>query len=566
MYTISEQGRKIYELSPFPIAMYQYKNEKIKTLLVSDGLCSLMNQDRENLIKQLDSNMFKIIHPDDLGRVLKILETFAKKENEYNVVYRIKTNGSKDYHLIHAIGKWQIMPDKNEIATVIYTDITNSSDIISQLSDKYMEIQKDHFYTDPVTELANYNYLNEFGDETANKIRQEGKIPVIIYFDIKGMKSFNTCYGYETGNKLMHKIGFYLNEIFTDSLVIRGSDDHFIVLTEKKDCTKKIEHVNHVIQTDESNNCAGVNAGICEMHEQLSVTTALDFARQARREIGTDLNKTYEYYTIETDEKYWEQQYVIDTFEKALEEKWIKVFYQRIVSTSTGKTCFAEALSRWIDPNRGLLPPDSFIPTLEKYHLMHKLDLYMLDRVCEQLQIRTDINLGAIPVSVNFSAQDFDHVSVVEEIKRIADSHNVSHDKIIIEITEQDAALGRFTFKEQLKELQKDGFKIWLDDFGSGYSSLNVFSSFHFDLIKMDMELLRRLEDNDGANKYIMKAIVGLAKKMNMLTLAEGIETEEHFNFLKEIECDCAQGFHFFKPESLETLVFKIKKQGKNSL
>ncbi|MBQ3786177.1 MAG: EAL domain-containing protein, partial [Lachnospiraceae bacterium] len=192
-----------------------------------------------------------------------------------------------------------------------------------------------------------------------------------------------------------------------------------------------------------------------------------------------------------------------------------------------------------------------------------KLDLYMFEEVCREIPIRHDNNLPLLPVSINFSRQDFDHADIVSEMNRMFDKYKLSEyvDKsyFIIEITEQDLAVKEERFQEQLKRLHDDGYRIWLDDFGSGYSALNMFNRFNFDMVKFDMDLLRHLDDNGGVNRIILKELVKLVRELNIHSLIEGVETQKQLDFVKEIGFELAQGFFFSRPESLDEILFRIR-------
>jgi len=138
----------------------------------------------------------------------------------------------------------------------------------------------------------------------------------------------------------------------------------------------------------------------------------------------------------------------------------------------------------------------------------------------------------------------------------------VTRRDIVIEVTEQDLAQGTEHFKEQIKALRAHGYHLWVDDFGSGYSSLSVFSQFEVDRIKFDMELLRHLDDKNGANRAILRALTNVCRELGVRTLAEGVETRAQMDFLKEIDCELAQGYLFFKPKPVEDAIFKLERQG----
>ena len=209
-----------------------------------------------------------------------------------------------------------------------------------------------------------------------------------------------------------------------------------------------------------------------------------------------------------------------------------------------------------------MISPGEFVPVLSRYHLLHKLDLYMAEQVCREFDVRKNAGFALIPVSVNFSAQDFDYVDVPGQLKDILERYGIAPEKIIVEITEQDIARGEGHFRSQLKKIRSDGHPLWVDDFGSGYSSLNVLSRYDVDWIKFDMELIQHLDDHNGANRRVMKAIVNVCRELGIHTLAEGVENEQQLAFLQEIDCELAQGFLFFRPESLEESIYKYQKRG----
>ena len=230
----------------------------------------------------------------------------------------------------------------------------------------------------------------------------------------------------------------------------------------------------------------------------------------------------------------------------------------------TGKTTVQEALARWVDPVRGIISPGEFIPVLEKYHLLYRLDLHMVEQVCRDIPTRVEAGLLLLPVSINFSGQDFDYIDVPEALNRLYEKYDIAKyaDKgyFIVEITEQDMARGTESFHAQLRRLRREGYKLWLDDFGSGYSSLNMFSRFDFNLIKFDMELLRNLDDHNGANRRIIQAMINIAKELGIHTLVEGMETEAQRQFLREVGCELAQGYLFHRPEPLDSILYRHSK------
>ena len=569
MFSFSADVRAAYEAMPVPLAYYQRNGDRIVPILVSDGLCKLMNADRPLLIERLSSSMFERVHPDDAGRIVRAVKDFAARISGYNVVYRSNYRGDEGYRYIHSVGRYQPTPDGSDLAVLVYTDISDNEGERNELIANYELSQKDRFYTDPITELPNINYLNEFADDRVERIRNDGKKPVLVYFDMNSLRSYNAQYGFIQGDELLRLAASVIKAEFPHGLVTRGADDHFLVLTAfpgADELSSQINSINEKLKANSTGNTTGIQAGIYIYAPTDKTYDAIEYASHAQKQIGSDLNITHLFFKRENDDAYWRQRYIIEAFNLALSNHWIKVYYQPIVRTTDKKTVMLEALARWIDPSRGTISPAEFIPVLSKYHLLYKLDLYMVEQVCRETSIRKEIGLPLIPVSINFSAQDFDHADMVAELNRITAQYEVTHDQIIVEITEQDIAQGTEHFLEQLQLIRKNGFRLWLDDFGSGYSSLNVFSQFDVDLVKFDLNLLRHLDDHNGVNRMIMRTMVSMIKELGIQTLSEGVETADHDEFIASIGFEFEQGFYFYKPEPLDDHIFKFRKRVGNGL
>lgn len=564
MYIFPEKLRKAYEAQPIAIVYDQLIDGKVVPLLVSDGFCNLVGMDREHAMAWFLEGQFERIHPDDVGRVAHVSVEFANHRSGYDLAFR--TRHEDGYHVIHAIGKWQTMPDGTELAVLTYSDLMTSFDAMSGTMEDYHLFRKDQFFTDPLTGLPNLNYMNQFADERVHALRVGGKCPVLIYADVMGMHYYNGQYGYQKGNEFLRHVAETLRESFPDALAIRGQDDHFILIDAFDEHRRLEEHItlaNNAIRRGAEGSTVGIKTGVCIYEEGMRTIEALDHARNALKWIGNDLNRICNFYTFVDEDQLWNQRYVIESFDQAMAEGWIKVYYQGISRVETGKGTAFEALARWIDPVRGILSPSEFIPVLKKYHLLHKLDLFIAEQVCREYPLRVSEEVPVLPVSVNFSAQDFDYAdipSALEEIYRRYQVPDIAGEKsLIVEITEQDMAKAEERLHEQIRRLRKNGFRIWLDDFGSGYSSLNAFGRYDIDLIKFDLDLLRNLDENNGANRRIMKAMVEVARELGIHTLAEGMETAEHKAFLQEIGCELAQGYLYHRPEPIAAMIYRQK-------
>lgn len=237
--------------------------------------------------------------------------------------------------------------------------------------------------------------------------------------------------------------------------------------------------------------------------------------------------------------------YILEHFDEALKNKWIEVYYQPVVRTITGAFCGAEALARWNDPGKGLLPPAKFIPVLEETGRITELDLYVLKQICQDYQMISQRGYRVVPVSFNLSRKDLLHDDIIERIEAIMARYNVPRELINVEITESAFVEDVERIGPALKKLHELGYQVWMDDFGSGYSSLGILKDYSFDEIKIDMSFLSNF---DKKARNIIRSVVTRAKRIGVQTLAEGVETKEQHVFLYKIGCEKIQGYYFGRP------------------
>ena len=254
------------------------------------------------------------------------------------------------------------------------------------------------------------------------------------------------------------------------------------------------------------------------------------------------------------------ERYILDHFDEALRKRRIKVYCQPVVRTLTRQVCGMEMLARWEDPKLGLLMPGLFIDVLERHRRIHELDLYVLRTVCEAYKLdRTNsVNID-VPFSVNLSRLDYELCDVFAEVEAAVTANKVPRSSLCIEITESALASNEALMRQYIERFRSAGYALWMDDFGSGYSSLNVLKDYEFDELKIDM---RFLSDFHTRSKRILASIVHMAKDIGIQTLAEGVETEEQFDFLRNIGCDKVQGYLFGRPMPFDILQKHVAERG----
>ena len=237
--------------------------------------------------------------------------------------------------------------------------------------------------------------------------------------------------------------------------------------------------------------------------------------------------------------------YVITHLDDALKNDWVRPFYQPVVRTLTGKLCGTEALARWEDPTYGLLTPDKFIPALEEARLVHLLDCHIVKAVCRQYRESCDRGVPVVPISFNLSRLDFDLCDIFNVVEDAVREFEVPRNMLNIEITETVFGTDPAFMASMVGRFHDVGYQVWMDDFGSGYSTLNALKDFDFDELKLDMEFLNSFGEK---SKTILASVVDMAKKLGIQTLAEGVENEEHRRYLRRIGCEKMQGYLFGKP------------------
>ncbi|MDY6305963.1 MAG: EAL domain-containing protein, partial [Oribacterium sp.] len=275
-------------------------------------------------------------------------------------------------------------------------------------------------------------------------------------------------------------------------------------------------------------------------------------AKLAADAVDIDHVHYFRYFKPEMEEKVNLQSYLVSHVDEAIAKGWVQVYYQPVVSTLSHRINGFEALSRWIDPVYGFLNPDSFIDTLEDARLLYKIDLYVIECVCQDIVNAQDRGVPLSGISVNLSRHDLELPGLHEKINQILFKYRVPHDALHMEITETALLDSESIVQDHIKRFHDDGYQVWLDDFGSGYSSLNTLQNFDFDVVKIDLMFLRHETPRTHA---IMASIVDMTKRIGMVALTEGVETKEQFEFLEKIGCNFAQGYYFSKPQPLPELM-----------
>ena len=414
-------------------------------------------------------------------------------------------------------------------------------------------------YIDPITGLGNYNaYL----ERTKEKLEINSKKTIII-LDIDKFKTFNKKYGHMKGNALLKQVGEEIKHVIRKTdIVCRLANDVFgIFLVGEVDVENVTERLNSKISRINIGDIwynlrISMGVYICDKNEK-DVQSIVDKAIMAHDSVKGKYHVSYGVFTEEFEQKMIRESEIENMMEEAIKNKEFEVYYQPQISTKTEKMEGAEALVRWKkDENR--ISPSEFIPIFEKNYFIIKLDEYVYERVCENIQ-ELKKEFKEIPkISVNISKESLIDSKFLEKYEKIMKKYDIMPEEIELEITERTTVNNDIDIQKILNEVNQKGFSIAIDDFGTGYSSLNMLEIMPIDTLKIDKSFIDRIDISEEKTNFI-EIIMFITKKLNLKTVAEGVETIEQVNYLKRWNCDLVQGYVYQKPLKFEELKKYIK-------
>ena len=374
----------------------------------------------------------------------------------------------------------------------------------------------------------------------------------ILAFDFDNFKSSNTLYGESKCNEFLAYTARRLKGLIPKSIAGRYGGDQFILFFNYEGDNVDVERIKYlskaILDTAPIPHQivkVGINAPIS--HE-LPIVVSCDRAFLAIQQIKGIYGKDIAFFENDLQKHLLDEQHISETMEDALENGEFKVYYQPKHESITGKIVGAEALVRWVHPEYGFMSPGEFIPLFEKNGFITKLDMFILEQVCKDIKRWKEKKYTFVPVSVNVSRRDFLEEGCIDKQIQIIESYGIEHAYIHMEVTESLYSENTEIIISQLKKVQELGFMIEMDDFGSGYSSLGLLSSFPLNILKLDISFVRNFRQNE----IVIENIIKMAHKLGLLTVAEGAETNEQVATLKTLGCDFIQGFYFSKPLPIE--------------
>ena len=406
-------------------------------------------------------------------------------------------------------------------------------------------------YTDMITGGNNWLYFVKKGNKYLGS-RFNNYNYAVIHFKMRKYRSFCTCFGVNESEVLIEKLYNVLKKSLTrKELVVHKENATFCLLLtyvdEQELCTR-IENLTVNLNAVLPNMKLYFAAGIYKTHgREADIEQLYNNAVLACDMLGEEAENKIVFYDIEmNDRRLWERK-VEDDMHAALVNHEFKVYLQPKISTDKECLAGAEALVRWIHPREGFIPPNKFIPIFERNGFILKLDDYMLEEIAKQQAEWISQGRKVVPISVNVSRAHFAKEDLAEHICSIVDKYQVPHDVIELELTESAFFDDKQVLLQTVKKLRESGFVVSMDDFGAGYSSLNSLKELQLDVLKLDADFFRGTDEIERG-MVIVSEVIGLAKKLNMKIVAEGIENREQVDFLAAQECDLIQGYFYAKP------------------
>ena len=521
--------------------------DKVQVEYFNDGFCRQFGYDREEFQEKFSSDLTALWVGGDTEYILNRLRENKDSNDRISLVHQVRRKDkSLRWFSLNAL-KYKV-EDGVPVFRIVNIDVTESreNELLIEQKNEELRYLLDH---DALTGLYN---RSTFCRKTADFLRQnpEGTYNM-VQFDIERFKVINELYGNFMGDRILLLIAEGLQKCLKSKGTYgRLEADHFAVCLpagteELQQVRDQMEKSLASVKIEQKIN---LYYGVYTIEDRgMSVDLMCDRANLALRTVKGNSNRAYAVYNDELHQVVLSEQQLTNSMEEALLQRQFEVYYQPVVDLNTGDVVSAEALVRWNHPEKGMVSPGFFSPFFEHNGFIIKLDAYIREEVCRNMMELRRRGLKNIPVSVNVSRLEFYDPNLCRSIIDLTERYRLEPQMMRLEITESAYTDNPQQLLAAMKELQNYGFQVLMDDFGSGYSSLNMLKDVPVDILKMDMKFL---EDQgiSGRGPEILASLVRMAKKLGMRTIAEGIETKEQGDFLRSVGCEYGQGYYYARP------------------
>lgn len=523
--------------------------DRLFSMVVHDMMDGVLLFDLDGNCIQVNESAVAFIEPEYRADAAAYAESWYRREltKEHTADGRdvvIKVEGRTLYLRVYL--KKLLDEDGREIGAFI--NIKNRTQEVNDLAAESYRARHD-----TLTGLYNKEFFCERVRQVLDANPDEAYL--LIVSDIGNFKMVNDVFGTECGDRVLIRISKTMRKLSrTGQVYGRIDNDGFALLLKKEEYD---EHFFLTIPQSQVYVERSIDypirlyLGVYEIiQKDLSVSLMCDRARMAIATIKGNYQKRLAYYDEKLRQSVLNEQQIMGELDDAIASGQFRIYLQAQVNRQ-GESHGAEALIRWIHPTRGYLPPSEFIDVLEKNGAIVRLDRYVWELACRKLKEWKDAGREDMYLSVNISPKDFYFVDIYETFTEMVEKYDVDPKRLHLEITETSVMTDVEQRIQIIERLQAYGFIVEMDDFGSGYSSLNMLKEIHVNVLKVDMVFLRETTEVRRSRK-ILRTIIALAQELGMETIVEGVETSEQLAFLKSINCDMFQGYYFAKPMEVE--------------
>ena len=512
-----------------------------------------------SFVSLFDFALQGIVHPDDL-------EIFTNLMNPRDILDRLHNNKETPNFLMAHFryrlqnGNWRwveqcvITGKENNIdegkIVVFIRDIENLKIREKGIANS-VEDNGQYSGRDELTRLYRSDYFFEKAEE---KMKANPKTEwCLISIDIDNFKLFDQWMGRKTGDLLLATIGNYilsLKDIYNCVGGYFGQDDFSILIRYDKKLIDEIYKFINGLTTEYGKSVGFAPAfGIYVIENGVSIKQAYDLASIATARAKKDIKNRIHFYDNSIQNEEENEFKILTEVLEAIQKDQITFYLQPQCRISSKKIVGAEALARWIKPNGEIVSPLRYIPILEKYSFISDLDIILWEKAIKWLRKWLDKGKKPVPISLNVSRSDIYSIDVCAHFIKLCKKYNIPHNLIKLEITESSYAETTEKVALLVKALRGNGFMVLMDDFGSGYSSLNVLKTLKIDAIKLDALFLNfENKEDDEKAIHILESVINMTKQLSLPMIVEGVETKEHVDFLEGMGCRYIQGYYFYKP------------------
>lgn len=461
---------------------------------------------------------------------------------------------SHGYDRLYKVRYRRLMDEDNHFLGHMYS-ISNISDMVANNTGEHYRLTHDE-----LTHLYNREGFTQAVKELMQITTEKY---ILLYSNIKDFKLINQLFGLEKGNEILINISEMLAQnVKDDDVYGRVTGDHFALCMPKarfdeKEFKKIVREVTGRISS--KTYAIHVQIGVYEIIDpRMDVTLMCDRAFMACKSIKRDNTVEIAWYSDEMLVNALLEKEILSSFDFAIINRQFGIYLQPQVAPD-GTLFGCEALARWLHPENGVIEPGIFINVLEKADLIYKLDRYIWELAAEQLAKWKGTEREGISISVNVSPKDLYYLDIKKEFTELVNKYDINPGLLNIEITETAVTSDVNKCAKLILDLQSNGFVVEIDDFGSGYSSLNLLKDINADILKIDMGFIRKTENYKRA-QVILSYTIDMAHELGMNVVTEGVETRDQLDFLTGMGCEMFQGFYFDRPMPVEDFEKKYSK------